>query len=59
MLFLVGFFFWFAMYQAHLNDARLEKGLPPLEKEDSDKKVFSGPTSSTPSSSPWSSARSS
>ena len=31
MLFLVGFFFWFAMYQAHLNDARLAKGLPPLE----------------------------
>ena len=43
MLFLVGFFFWYAMYQAHLNDARLEKGLPPLEKEDSDKKVFSWP----------------
>jgi hypothetical protein len=56
MLFLVGFFFWFAMYQGHLNDARLAKGLPPLEKEDSDKKVFSwpdlvyvGPTSSTSS----------
>jgi hypothetical protein len=43
MLFLVGFFFWFAMYQAHLNDARIAKGLPPLEKEDSDKKVFSWP----------------
>ena len=43
MLFLVGFFFWYAMYQAHLNDARLAKGLPPLEREDSDKKVFSWP----------------
>src|SRR5450631_1033577 len=43
MLFLVGFFFWYAMYQAHLNDARLAKGLPPLEKEDSDKKVFTWP----------------
>ena len=43
MLFLVGFFFWYAMYQAHLNDARLAKGLPPLEGEDSDKKVFSWP----------------
>jgi hypothetical protein len=43
MLFLVGFFFWFAMFQAHLNDARLEKGLPPLEKGDSDKKVFTWP----------------
>jgi hypothetical protein len=43
MLFLVGFFLWYAMYQAHLNDARLEKGLSPLEKEDADKKVFSWP----------------
>ena len=43
MLFLVGFFFWYAMYQAHLNDARLSAGLPPLEKDDSDKKVFSWP----------------
>ena len=43
MLFLVGFFLWFAMYQAHLNDARLAKGLAPLEKEDADKKVFSWP----------------
>ncbi|MGZ6971917.1 MAG: hypothetical protein ACXVID_09655, partial [Thermoanaerobaculia bacterium] len=43
MLFLVGFFFWYAMYQAHLNDARLAAGQPPLEKEDSDKKVFSWP----------------
>jgi hypothetical protein len=43
MLFLVGFFFWYAMYQAHLNDARLAKGLPPLEKDDSDKKVFTWP----------------
>ncbi|MEO8586572.1 MAG: hypothetical protein ABI584_10465 [Acidobacteriota bacterium] len=43
MLFLVGFFFWYAMYQAHLNDARLAKGFPPLEREDSDKKVFSWP----------------
>jgi len=43
MLVLVGFFFWYSMYQAHLNDARLEKGLAPLEKEDSDKKVFSWP----------------
>ena len=43
MLFLVGFFFWYAMYQAHLNDARLALGQPPLEKDDSDKKVFSWP----------------
>ena len=37
MLFLVGFFFWYAMYQAHLNDARLSAGLSPLEKDDSDR----------------------
>jgi hypothetical protein len=43
MLGLVGFFFWYAMYQAHLNDARAIKGEPPLEKADSDKKVFSWP----------------
>lgn len=43
MLFIVGFFFWYAMYQAHRNDERVAKGLPPLEKEDSDKKVFSWP----------------
>lgn len=43
MLGLVGFFLWYSMYQAHRNDERLAKGLPPLEKEDSDKKVFSWP----------------
>jgi hypothetical protein len=43
MLGLVGFFFWYAMYQGQLNDERAERGEPPIEKEDSDKKVFSWP----------------
>ncbi len=43
MLVLVGFFFWFAMFQAQINDERLARGLAPVEKEDSDKKVFSWP----------------
>jgi Cytochrome b(C-terminal)/b6/petD len=43
MLVLVGFFFWYAMYQAQINDDRITKGLPPMEKADSDKKVFTWP----------------
>jgi len=43
MLGLVGFFFWYAMHQAQANDKRLALGLPPIEKEDSDKKVFTWP----------------
>jgi len=43
MLGLVGFFLWYSMHQAYENDKRIEKGLPPIEKEDSDKKVFSWP----------------
>ena len=34
MLFLVGFFVWLSMYQAHQNDERIEKGLPPMEASD-------------------------
>ncbi len=34
MLFLVGFFWWLAMYQAHRNDARIAQGQPPLESSD-------------------------
>jgi hypothetical protein len=37
MLFLVGFFLWLAMYQAHQNDARIEKGQPPAEASDGEK----------------------
>jgi hypothetical protein len=34
MLFLVGFFVWLAMHQAHANDARSAQGLPPGEASD-------------------------
>jgi hypothetical protein len=34
MLFLVGFFWWLSMHQAHENDARISQGLPPREASD-------------------------
>ncbi len=34
MLFLVGFFWWLSMHQAHENDARIAQGLPPREASD-------------------------
>jgi hypothetical protein len=43
MIFLVGFFFWFAMSQAYENDRRIAEGKPPIEGEDSAQKVFSWP----------------
>jgi Cytochrome b(C-terminal)/b6/petD len=43
MIFLVGFFFWYAMYRAYENDRRVEAGLPTVEGEDSAQKVFSWP----------------
>ena len=43
MIFLVGFFFWYAMYQAYENDRRIAAGLPTNEAEDSTRKVFSWP----------------
>jgi hypothetical protein len=43
MIFLVGFFFWFAMTQAYENDRRIAEGRPPIEGEDSARKVFSWP----------------
>ncbi len=43
MIFLVGFFFWFAMNQAYENDRRIAAGLPPIEATDSSQKVFSWP----------------
>jgi hypothetical protein len=43
MIFLVGFFFWFAMNQAYENDRRIAQGKPPIEGEDSAQKVFSWP----------------
>ena len=43
MIFLVGFFFWYAMYRAYENDRRVAAGLPRVEEEDSAQKVFSWP----------------
>jgi hypothetical protein len=43
MIFLVGFFFWFAMSQAYENDRRLAEGRSTIEGEDSAQKVFSWP----------------
>ena len=43
MIFLVGFFFWFAMNQAYENDRRVAAGLPTIEATDSSQKVFSWP----------------
>ena len=36
MLFLVGFFTWYAMYQGVENDKRIATGKPPLEKEEAE-----------------------
>jgi len=43
MIFLVGFFFWYAMHQAYENDRRVAAGLPTVEGQDSATKVFSWP----------------
>jgi hypothetical protein len=43
MIFLVGFFFWFAMHQAYENDRRVAGGLATIEGQDSAQKVFSWP----------------
>jgi hypothetical protein len=37
MLFLVGFFMWLAMSQAHENDDRIARGEPPMEASDGEK----------------------
>src|SRR6202162_17584 len=35
MIFLVGFFFWYAMHHAYENDRRIAAGLPTVEGQDS------------------------
>ena len=37
MLFLVGFFVWYALYKAKANDDRLDQSLPVKEAEDNEK----------------------
>jgi hypothetical protein len=43
LFFCVGFFVWFSFRKAVVNDRRLARGLAPVEKETSDKKVFVWP----------------
>jgi hypothetical protein len=43
MIFLVGFFFWYAMHQAYENDRRVAAGMATIEGQDSSQKVFSWP----------------
>jgi len=40
MIFVMGFFTWYSMRKAVLNDIRMDKGEPPLEKLESDEKVL-------------------
>src|SRR5262249_2606395 len=37
LVFLLGFFTWLATYKAVINDDRIAQGLPPVEKDDSEK----------------------
>jgi len=43
MLFILGFFTWLAMRKAVVNDARIAKGEPVIEKTEKDEKVFVWP----------------
>ena len=43
MLFLVGFFLWVGLRQAFENDRRIERGLGPAEKEETNQKVLVWP----------------
>lgn len=43
MIFLVGFFVWFAMYKAHRNDDLIAEGQPTFEKTEVEDKIFTWP----------------
>ncbi len=43
MVFLVTGFWWYAMYKAVQNDARLERGEPTFEKTESEDRIFTWP----------------
>jgi hypothetical protein len=43
MVFLVGFFVWFAMHKAHLNDEATERGEPTFEKTETEDRIFTWP----------------
>ncbi len=43
MIYLIGFFWWFAMYKAHRNDELMESGEPTFEKSESEDRIFTWP----------------
>jgi hypothetical protein len=43
LIFVLGFFTWWALRQAAVNDERIEKGLPPQEAEESNDRVLTWP----------------
>ncbi len=43
MVFLVGFFVWFAMSKAHRNDERLARGEPTFEQTEKEDRIFTWP----------------
>jgi hypothetical protein len=43
MVYLIGFFCWFAMYKAHENDRRMAAGEPTFEQSEAEDKIFTWP----------------
>jgi hypothetical protein len=43
MVYLIGFFWWYAMYKALENDRRMEAGEPTFEQSESEDKIFTWP----------------
>jgi hypothetical protein len=43
LIFVLGFYTWWALRQAAINDERIEKGLPPMEAMESNDRVLSWP----------------
>ena len=43
LIFVLGFFLWWALRQAAINDERIDKGLPPMEAEESNDRVLTWP----------------
>ena len=49
LIFLLGFFTWYSIREAVLNDRRIAAGIGPIEKEEIENASGCGPTWSTPS----------
>jgi hypothetical protein len=43
LIFILGFYTWWALRQAAINDERIEKGLPPMEATEANDRVLSWP----------------